>query len=271
MNDTKTIALLYASKGYALYPMNAGTKIPLANAHGFKDASTDTNQIAKWFSDTDYNVGLSIENTNLIVVDVDRNHSSGVDGVESLKRLLHENKSHVLPSDTLVQRSGNGGLHYFFKCADKSKLKNKQSAFFKQSAIDVLVTGGVVIPPSTINGNKYTTIGNRKFDDIKPCPQWLLNEIQPQSSGFTLNYATGQKAGKKWTGKLLDYMVAGSQSGNRNVWLAQLAGKLFHSDASPQTVYNLMLVANSNFIDDPLEEKEVNQIFRSILSREAGN
>lgn len=78
-----------------------------------------------------------------------------------------------------------------------------------------------------------------------------------------------QRNGKKYTGKLIDYIVAGAGLGNRNVWMAQMAGKLLYSDTSPEATYQMMLVANDNFLDQPLEEKELNTIFKSILQREA--
>lgn len=99
-------------------------------------------------------------------------------------------------------------------------------------------------------------------------PQWLLDEIQrvshpnPQLGGSTVY------RGKRWTGKLLDEIVNGTSTGNRNDFLTMIAGKMFFTGAEPQTVYNLLFTTNDNYLDTPLSEAEVNKIFKSVLKAE---
>ena len=51
MTDDLTLreALAYARRGWPVFPCQPGQKIP-ATAHGFRDATTDPDQITGWFT-----------------------------------------------------------------------------------------------------------------------------------------------------------------------------------------------------------------------------
>lgn len=52
-------ALWYASHGLPVFPLQAGTKIPLARSRGVKDASTDAEQVRAMFNRPGLNIGLA--------------------------------------------------------------------------------------------------------------------------------------------------------------------------------------------------------------------
>ncbi|MFZ2354108.1 bifunctional DNA primase/polymerase [Paucilactobacillus nenjiangensis] len=273
MNNTLKIALDLAQQGYKTFPLAPNSKVPLKGSAGFKMASSDPGQLKRWFENTNNNIGLLLTETNLSVIDVDINHGSGdvnvtensINGVDNFREILVKHDGNF-PADTRVEKSANGGLHYFLTVPDKTNLKTKQSAFKKQSGIDILVNGGVMIYPSVVDGKPYDYIQHKDLADVKPAPQWVLDELRPHS--YNPAAEIQRTTGKKYTGVLIDFIVAGAGTGERNVWMTQLAGKLLNADTSPQATYNMMLVANSNFLDKPLEEKEINSIFKSILQRE---
>ena len=49
-SDTLTAALVYAEAGYAVFGLQPGTKRPYSRTNGFKDASTDSGVVAKWWT-----------------------------------------------------------------------------------------------------------------------------------------------------------------------------------------------------------------------------
>ena len=74
MSDNQLLlaALDYAKKGYSVFPLQPKGKKPLTR-NGFKDASTDPEQIRRWWEQwPNANIGLPTGSKNgLFVVDVD--------------------------------------------------------------------------------------------------------------------------------------------------------------------------------------------------------
>ena len=112
-------ALQYASRGLMVFPCGLDKK-PLTE-NGFKSASKDPEQIRAWWTD---NPGASIgmptgPGNGLWVLDIDM-----PDGPKSLYEI--EKKNARVP-DTLIQKTGGGGVQYFWKwngrfvgCFDRS-------------------------------------------------------------------------------------------------------------------------------------------------------
>src|ERR1041385_3610660 len=75
--------------------------------HGFKDASTDENQIREWWAELPHNIGIRTGD-GILVIDVDARHR----GPETFKDL--ESKNGDLP-DTFVVKTSNGGFHAYYR------------------------------------------------------------------------------------------------------------------------------------------------------------
>ncbi|MCG0626317.1 prophage P2b protein 7, DNA replication [Lactiplantibacillus plantarum] len=253
-------AIELAQQGYAVYPLIENTKKPPKGVAGYKDATIDQGTIFSWFENHPaYNLGLRLDLSDLLVVDIDM-HDLTKNGRNSLAQLFKQGQT--LPNDTYIERTANGGVHYFLKYAGAKVRK-----------IDVwpgidLLSDFTVIAPSEINGKMYEPLDGRTLADIKPAPQWLVDKLAGQKVNWASEhaYATRQK---KYTGRLLDEMVAGTGQGNRNAWLTKIAGRMFGVGAAPKTVYNMLSVINDSFVDPALPSKEVNVIFQSILKRES--
>ncbi|MFW2884675.1 bifunctional DNA primase/polymerase [Levilactobacillus brevis] len=253
-------ALDLVVNGYEIYPLSANTKTPPKGHHGYLEATRDQNIIVDWFQNNpDYNLGLRLDTSHLLVVDVDI-HDSTKNGKDSLMKLQRQGKT--LSPDTYIEKTAGGGLHYFFKyTGDKVRKVNNWPG------IDLL-TDFTVIAPSEIGGMAYAPLSGRTLADIQPAPNWLVNELSTNSLNGAPEYAYTTRL-KKYTGRLLDEMVTGTTQGNRNAWLTKIAGRMFGVGASPKTVYNLLSVINNSFVDPALPSKEVNVIFQSILKRES--
>jgi len=253
-------ALDLVENGHEIYPLSANTKTPPKGHHGYLEATRDQNIIVDWFQNNpDYNLGLRLDTSHLLVVDVDI-HDSTKNGKDSLMKLQRQGKS--LSPDTYIEKTAGGGLHYFFKYTG-----DKVRKVDNWPGIDLL-TDFTVIAPSEIGGMAYAPLSGRTLDDIQPAPNWLVNELSTNSLNGAPEYAYTTRL-KKYTGRLLDEMVTGTTQGNRNAWLTKIAGRMFGVGASPKTVYNLLSVINNSFVDPALPSKEVNVIFQSILKRES--
>ncbi|WP_420326778.1 bifunctional DNA primase/polymerase [Levilactobacillus brevis] len=257
--DSFYAALDLAESGYEIYPLSANTKIPPKGHHGYSEATRDQGTIFAWFKTAPaYNLGLRLDTSHLLVVDVDI-HDSAKNGKDSLFELQRQGKT--LQPDTYIEKTAGGGLHYFFKyTGDKTR------------KIDVwpgidLFNDFTVIAPSEINGKSYSPLDGRTLADVKQAPNWLVDELAGQKANWTSEHAYTTRP-KKFMGHLLDEMVTGTTQGNRNAWLTKMIGRLFVTGAEPETVYELACSINERFIDQPLETKEVTTIYNSILKRE---
>lgn len=245
-----------AVKGYQVFSLANNAKQPPKNHHGYLEATCDQETIFSWYQANPFrNLGLRLDTSNLLVVDIDL-HSENNNGRQSLLTL----KKHgmTLPNDTYIERSPNGGLHYFFSFAGKKV--HKANVW---PGIDLL-TDFTVIAPSEVDGKPYQPVGTRTLANLKPAPGWITDKLKSTSEVK----AVSSVRIKKYTGKLLDKIVAGTGQGDRNVWLTSLAGSMFRVGANSDTVYKLLWVANES-LDDPLQQNEFDTIFKSILRREA--
>ena len=99
MNQLLQAALEYAAHGWHVFPCVPGKKHP-ATKHGVYDATTNEQQIIKWWTkNPNYNIAIACgEKSGITVVDIDDNHE------EWLKKL----------PTTLTQQTPRGGYHVFF-------------------------------------------------------------------------------------------------------------------------------------------------------------
>lgn len=261
------IAHSYQEHGFPVFPLMPDTKIPLKGSHGYKDATTDQAQASEWWQhNPNYNIGISLASMNILMLDIDKGHTSGSDGFAFLKQLAANHVAGELPS-TYGETTPSGGLHLFYTYPDYLSMTARAGLFEDKSGIDYNALG-VPIAPDRIGGGQYKRLNNdKRLTDLVAAPNWLLDEIQ-RTSNTRKYFPDFGKARKKYTGQLLDEIVAGSVQGSRNTYLTRMAGRMFYSDADPETVYNLLLVINDRFIDQPLPEKEINTIFKSVLKSE---
>lgn len=248
-------ALALADHGFRVFPLSPNSKVPLKGTHGYKDATNDLETVFSWIiAEPRMNLGLSLD--SLLVVDIDI-HDSEHNGRESLLKLAK--KGYQLPTNTYIEQTPSGGLHYFFKYDGKPTRKVNIL-----DGIDLL-TDFAVISPSEVNGKPYKPIGKYQIKDAVPAPQWLIDMMKPdkkQDFSFTVVRP------KKYTGRLIDEICVGAVQGNRNEWLTKTCGLLFATGADPQNIYYLFMNINADKVGLP--EKEAQTIFDSILKRERG-
>ena len=253
------MALELAKRHIYYYPVASDSKGGIKGSNGFNDAVNDDSKAREWFQETNFNLGINLKKLGLMVVDVDQGHSSGVDGKHSLLRVFR--KYGRFP-DTLIEKTPNNGLHYFFKLPPNIEVKNKIGAFFPQSGID-LMTNNILIAPSIINGASYQNV-SKSFDDIAQAPTWLIEFVKPKAMNFNSNYSRG----KKYTGVLLDKIVKGAGKGQRNNFITSLAGSFLSVGTDPNNTYELLNVVNQKFVSPPLDQKELDGIYYSVVTRE---
>lgn len=162
-------ALEYAARGWHVFPVTPGDKPPLGSLvpTGNLEASVDPAQIRAWWTARpDANVGISLEPSGLVVLDVDVGPGKG--GDQAVKEF-----SGVLPR-TLMARTGSGGCHVVFTrpegCPAVRRIRFRPG-------LDLLAKGYIVAAPSVLS----KTGGQYKWSDtsvaIAPLPDVLRAEL----------------------------------------------------------------------------------------------
>ena len=129
-------ALIYAEWGWPVFPLKPHTKTP-ATRHGFKDATTDPDQIREWWQrNPQANIGLPTGHTfDVIDIDVPQ-------GPQSYTAMLDLG---IVPDAHGQVATSSGGLHLYITPSGDG---NKASM---APGVDYRGAGGyVVAPPSTL-------------------------------------------------------------------------------------------------------------------------
>lgn len=178
MNNLNT-ALYYAANGIPVFPCGLDKK-PYTK-HGYKDATTDEQQIRAWWTRSpEALIGMPTgAPSGLWVLDVDTPKKEGeANGLDSLQALLAQYGP--LPP-TYTDQSARGGYHFFFRSPNGVVIKCSTSKLALK--IDVLGDGGYII---MADGSTYLNIDSSPVADA---PDWLLNLVvsMPPTGGSSIS------------------------------------------------------------------------------------
>lgn len=158
MSALRDAALEYAEKyGMAVHPLKPRGKSP-ATAHGFKDATTDPEQIASWwafFKDSNIGASMGRPSGGIICIDIDVDELGRYDGNEALRD--YERAHGTLP-ETAAAVTGRGGTHLFYRVDREVKPSTNAELH-----IDVRGDGSYVMLAPSVHPN-----GNAYYWDLDP-------------------------------------------------------------------------------------------------------
>ena len=153
-------ALAYAEAGIPVFPCEAGGKKPVTE-NGFKDATTNIDQINKWWGENHvYNLAFCPADAGLFVIDID----PGAD-LSLMQRV----------PETYIVRTPRGGYHLYFEGTGRSTA-NKLA-----SHVDTRSVGGyVLVPPSKTENGEYIL---EKEIDYALLPGWVSDALKTDTAG----------------------------------------------------------------------------------------
>lgn len=246
-----TAALEYAAEGWHVFPLRPRDKIPLGG-HAHKDATIDPTTIRAWWSVCpDANIGISLEASGLVVLDVDVGPGKG--GFDALRDL---NALHPLPA-TLTATTGGGGMHAVYSRPEgcpANRLIDFQSKVMpdaaKGSGLDLLGLGYIVAAPSIHpNGEPYVW---RDSTPIAPLPDFLVRA-----------YAARNKAVERPD----DGDEFSVLEGGRDNALFRLGCSLRDTGLDEAALHVALYATNEKRCNPPLEDHEVARIVSSVMGR----
>jgi hypothetical protein len=221
-------ALRYADLGFRVFPCIVGGKEP-ACEHGCLDATTDEEQITRWWTANPL-LNVAISTDGLFVVDVDpdgKNWITTVDAADLLRGPI-----------TATPRKG---CHYWFR-QNGVELKNTVSVI--APGVDTRANGGYVLaPPSVVDGKAYHWVSELESDLPEP-PGWIIELLGHRTP---LRESVGEQ------------IIVGS----RNQALIRFAGYLRRSGMGEQEILTSLEAINANRCRPPLPGREVASIAKS--------
>jgi hypothetical protein len=178
-------ALHFAERGWHVFPITPGAKKPPVIDRWETRASTDPDQIHRWWRRIPHSIGIATGPSGLVVVDLDtRKHGQpapdrwatlGVgSGVGVLRMLACQHGTTVTP--TYAVTTPSGGWHLYYTAPTGTALRNTHDVIgFK---IDTRAHGGYVVAP----GSAVPPSGYELIDDRDPAelPDWLHQALAPK-------------------------------------------------------------------------------------------
>ena len=139
-------ALAYARRGWPIFPCLPGQKIP-ATPHGYKDATTDEQQITEWFGRGQrWNLAIATGTPGPDVLDIDQHGQAG-NGYPGFARLR---RAGLVNGAAAYVRTPAGGMHAYFTGTDQ------HNGRLPSHHLDFRSHGGyIVAPPSAVGGKPY--------------------------------------------------------------------------------------------------------------------
>ena len=230
-------ALRYASWGWPVLPLQPNSKIP-ATAHGVHDATTDPEQITKWWGrDPSMNIGVAAgKASGLLVFDVDPRNG----GEAGWDAWVAANGPHP---DGSMQLTAGGGYHFLGQYTDA--MRSCKLA----TGVDLLSDGRYfVVHPSTIDGRSYEWEGScDPHDGVGPFP----------IPGAWLAAYQGRRTDTQQ--RTPDTIL----QGGRNEGLLSAGGTMRNAGFSEEEILSALLVMNERRCDPPLPETEVRRVAKS--------
>lgn len=228
-------ALEYAARGKPVFPCGP-TKRPLTQT-GFKSATTDSAIIEEWWTRwPDALIGMPTGRASGIVA-IDLDVREGYDGADALAQM--ESAYSKLP-ETIESLTAGGGRHLLFEWPG---FEVKNSASKLGLGIDVRGDGGyIIVPPSVLpDGRRYEWEASNPDAPAK-LPVWAMRLLG----------ATVRPQGVKE-----DAGTDGATAGQRNVYLASIAGRLAHAGLARDQIRGMIKAENARACSPPLSADEI--------------
>ena len=148
-------ALAAAARGWHVFPVAPGAKVPALRGDWRDLATTEPARICSWWARRAYNIGISCGPSGLVVIDLDLPHAgepAHASGAQTLASLCRE-RGDPYPCGTFTVRTPSGGTHLYFTAAGAA-VPNSAGTLGRH--IDIRAAGGYVIAPgSRIAGRAY--------------------------------------------------------------------------------------------------------------------
>ncbi|MEV5408583.1 bifunctional DNA primase/polymerase [Thermopolyspora sp. NPDC052614] len=186
-------ALAAAARGWHVFPLACGDKVPLAGWRWTRKATTDPATVRRWWARAPYNIGIACGPSRLVVLDLDVAKPGEVpppqwdlpgvaDGADVLA-VVCERAGQPLPTwETFSVRTRLGGMHLYYTAPGGVELGNTRGEDGGGLGwkIDTRASGGYVVGPGSVvdlpdGAGAYQVIHPAP---PAPLPGWLAERLR---------------------------------------------------------------------------------------------
>lgn len=232
MNTQLETALTFAKNNVRVFPLKYNSKGEQI-LHSWKEEATiDIKKIEKWFIDKDYNIGICTGD-GLAVIDVDVKQS--LKGKELIERFADD-----FPK-TYTVRTPSGGFHLYYK-VDRP-IKNRVRIY---DEIDVRGDNGYVVGEGSSIDQKYYVSNNKEI---------------AVANDFVYQFLEATDQMKQVQATFFEKI----DEGQRNDFLFRMGCSMQAKGFDDETICNALNIENQKKCNPPLEEKEIDTIYRSVI------
>ncbi|WP_137844652.1 bifunctional DNA primase/polymerase [Microbacterium sp. 2FI] len=228
-------AARFAAAGVPIFPCKPTEKRPLTE-HGFRDATSDGSQIARWWSRwPEANIGMPTGRASAVeVVDIDVH--GRVRGFAAFELARREG---LVDRWQALVRTASGGMHAYYP-ADPDRVQASWQA--ASAGIDFRGEGGyVIVPPSLVlfegNRSTYELIGAGRGDAVSIDAFTLRQFIDPRPTPAASTLAEARNDVD--TERIAAWMAARGE-GERNRALYWAACRLAENGITDQSARNVL-------------------------------
>jgi hypothetical protein len=233
--DLYAFALACARRGWHVFPLVPGEKIPAVKAWPQR-ATTAPDQLTAWWHHRPFNPGIATGPSGLVVVDLDVPKPDdippeawrlpGVTCGADVLAVLAERHHQPYPADTFTVTTPSGGTHlYFTHPAGGPELHNTKS--FLGWRVDTRAHGGMVVAPGSTTPTGAYHVTSRA--PVAPLPAWLARLLTPKPSPAVVVAAPRLATGRVYVDAAVANECAAvrqAQPGTRNEVLVRAARAL---------------------------------------------
>lgn len=241
-------ALRYARRGWSAVPCGRD-KRPLVSWLRWQSERADEAQVRDWWTRwPEANVGIVTGAVSgIVVLDLDRGHAEGVDGLQSVQRA----GAHLPPTPCV--NTPSGGLHVYFRHPGRPV----PNATALLPGVDLRGDGGyVVAPPSTTDAGQYAAVEQTRKESMADLPDWVARRRTVDASAMPAD---------EWAALWSDPCT----QGQRNSTAARLAGHLAARGIAPQEAQALLCMWAESRCDPPLDDAEIASTVLSVYRVDA--
>jgi hypothetical protein len=237
-------AIAYGRLDLHVFPCKPGAKVPLIS-NNLKLATNDEERIRYWWRNTPTaNIGIAMEPSGLVGVDIDPRNGGEETWAEIRKNLAPE----LL--ETVTALTPSGGQHLIFRANDYSV---HSGAHVFGQGVDIRARGGyLVVAPSEVKGAAYRwEVGYSPAD--REFVNWSdeLNGLQIRNRPSSVRASDGARDARS------------IQEGSRNNTLFHLALVMMRDGLSFQSMFAALSTVNDQQCQPPLPILDIETIARS--------
>ncbi len=183
--DRLALAIALSERGFAVFPLRAGSKVPAVRGDWEGLACSDPAQLRARGWPAGGNVGIACGPSALFVLDLDVSKAPapgdaasadakpGADEPRDGSAVLRELAAGRPIPPTLTVATPSGGTHLYYRADPAAGLRNTVARL--GPLIDTRAAGGYVVGPgSAIGGRRYEITADLP---IAPVPQWIVDEL----------------------------------------------------------------------------------------------